>query len=219
MAAGTNITLTAVPASGNTQLYNQSSGGANIGAFTAGPTLGTGCEINGAGSVALRRQDGKYVVLSKANASTVYDPFANTFTCSTSNGPAVALGDGAHAIPMQNGNFLIIVGGASTASYVYNPFNDTYTSHGTALNTITTGSFSVMNLDGTWQIFSGGGTGSTKFDTGLPMTGSTALYTSEDISSTALSPRSTIKWTAQYEAAYVGGNSSSTIFLGIVRLN
>ncbi len=195
-------------ATGNSQLYNQSSGTTNIGAFTAGPTLGTGCEINGAGSVAFKRQDGKYVVLSKANASTVYDPYLNTFTCSTSNGPATALGDGAHAIPMQNGNFLIIVGGNSTASYVYDPIANTYTSHGTALTAVTTGGFSLMNLDGTWQIFSGGGTASNKLDTGLPMTGSATLYTSEDISSTALSPRSTIRWTGQYEAAYVGGNAA-----------
>jgi hypothetical protein len=195
-------------ATGNSQLYNQSSATGNIGVFAAGPTLGTGCEINGAGSVAFKRQDGKYVVLSKANASTVYDPYLNTFTCSTSNGPATALGDGAHAIPMQNGNFLIVVGGNSTASYVYDPVANTYTSHGTALTAVTTGGFSLMNLDGTWQIFAGGGTASTKLDTGLPMTGSTTLYTSEDISSTALSPRSTIRWTGQYEAAYVGGNAA-----------
>jgi len=196
-------------ATGNTQLYNPNSAASNIGVFSAGPVMGTGCESNGAGTVALKRADGKYVVLSKLNASTVYDPVANTFTCSTTNGPATALGDGAHAIPLQNGTFLIIVGGGSQNAYIYNPNGDSYTTYGaTPLTAVTTGAHSFMRNDGKWQIIVGGGTATNTYDTGLPMTGTTTKYVSDDIPSTSINASSILKWTAQFEAAYTGTTAS-----------
>jgi hypothetical protein len=195
-----------------TKIYVNSIGTTTIGSFSAGPDLGTGCEINGNGSVAIARPDGKYLVLSKANASTLYDPVLNAFTCRTSNGPATALGDGAHAIPLQNGTYLVIVGGGSTNSYIYNPFNDSFTAHNTALSSITVGALSILNQDGTWQILTGNGTGSNKLDTGLVMGGGNAVYTSDDISSSNLNTASTLRWIADLQAPMVGNiNATSSI--------
>jgi hypothetical protein len=99
----------------STLLYNPNSASGNIGVFSAGPSLPAGCEIAGnTGSVAWRKPNGKYLILSKQNASVEYDPVAGTFgACSTGagNGPTVALGDGAHAIPMQNRKLFIVIGG------------------------------------------------------------------------------------------------------------
>jgi hypothetical protein len=205
-------------ASGNTQLYRETSGAANIGVFVAGPTMGTGCEINGLGSVAIKRADGKYVVLSKINASTVYDPVLNTFTCRTSNGPGTALGDGAHAIPIQDGRFLVIVGGGSQASYIYNPQSDTFSSaHGTQLTAITTGAHSILRHDGTWQILAGGGTVTNNYNTGLPMSGTATTYTTEDISTTALNLGSTLRWTADRQAQQSPGRNATSTLQFLVR--
>lgn len=174
-------------AASTTAIYNPYPGAAAIGAFTVGPKLdglqasGT-CGINGAGSVALKRQDGKFVILSKGGAgalavSAMYDPVANTMTCRTSNGPSAALGDGAHAIPLQNGKFLIFRGGNTTAAFIYSQDTDSFADwSGTAPTAITTGAHSIMLTDGTWQIITGtntcgaGTTGCTNnFNTGLPM--------------------------------------------------
>jgi len=199
-------------ASGVTQLYNPNAGaitgGSPIGAITTGPTLdgkqaaGT-CALNGSGSVGFRRQDGKFVVLSKANVWAVYDPNANDFTCNASGGAADAIGDGGHAIPLQDGKFLIIVGGGSQNAYVYNPVGDTFTSYGTTpLTAVTTGAHSIMEVDGTWHIINGGGTATNSYDTGLPMSDANTVYTSEDIFSSSLNSNSSFWWRAQMEAVY-----------------
>jgi len=198
-------------ATSTTVVYNPNSSA--LGAFSTGPSLdgvqaaGT-CGINGNGSVALRRSDGKYVIVSKASVSTIYDPVANTFTCRSANGPASALGDGAHAIPLQNGKFLIIRGGATTTSFIYDPSTDTFSSHGTNLTSTSTGAFSLMKQDGTWQLFNGGTT-TNNYNTGLPMTGTTTKYTSDDISTTALNDSSTLKWSAQFESPFTGNNAAT----------
>jgi hypothetical protein len=194
-----------------TQLYDPNAGVVTgvspIGAFTVGPTLdgkqpaGT-CGLNGNGSVGFRRQDGKFVVLSKANVWAVYDPNANDFTCNASGGPATAIGDGGHAIPLQDGKFLVIVGGGSTASYVYNPADNSFTAHGTALAAVTTGAHSIMEVDGTWHIINGGGTATNSYDTGLPMSDANTIYTSEDIFSSSLNSNSSLWWRAQMESVY-----------------
>ncbi|MBI3888453.1 hypothetical protein HY311_01525 [Candidatus Nomurabacteria bacterium] len=164
----------------NTNIYNPYSGNATIGAFTsAGPSLDGNqatntCGINSLGSVALKRQDGKYVILSRINSSAVYDPSANTMTCRPNNGPTVALGDGAHAIPLQNGKFLILGGGATANAWIYSQDTDsfaTYTSTGgTAPSTIGAGAHSIMRTDGTWQIITGNASQATNnFSTNMPM--------------------------------------------------
>ena len=203
-----------------TQIYNPSTANPSIGAFpSTGPSLdgtqtaGT-CGINGSGSVALRRGDGKFVILSKVSVSALYDPVANTITCRTSNGPATAMGNGGHAIPLQDGKFLIIVGGGSTNSYIYDSSADSFTSHGTALTAVTTGAFSLMRQNGTWQIITGTNTctnGCTNnYDTGLPMNGTATKYTSDDISTSALNISSTLKWNAQFESPYSAATNGST---------
>lgn len=163
-----------------TAIYNPYSVSATVGGFpSAGPKLdgvsasGT-CGINGAGSVALKRQDGKFVILSKASVSALYDPVANTMTCRTSNGPAAALGDGAHAIPLQNGKFLIYRGGNTTDASVYSQDTDAFAAWGgTTPVAITAGAHSILRTDGTWQTITGTNTctnGCTfNYDTALPM--------------------------------------------------
>ncbi|MEK7594956.1 MAG: hypothetical protein AAB436_04945 [Patescibacteria group bacterium] len=216
---GTGLIVTGGTAS-TTQIYNPTTANPSIGAFpSAGPSLdgnqaATTCGINNAGSVAIRRADGKFVILSKANVSALYDPVANSMQCRTGNGPATALGNGGHAIPLQDGQYLIIVGGGSTNSYVYDAPTDSFTSHGTALTAITAGAFSLMRQDGTWQIMTGTNsctTGCTNnYDTGLPMNGTATKYTSDDISTTALNEASTLKWNAQFESPYTAATNGAT---------
>jgi hypothetical protein len=163
-------------ATSTTNIYNPNGVSATIGTFTTGPSLdgkqtaGT-CGINGSGSVAIKRQDGKYIILSKASVEAVYDPSANTMTCTSSISNVSALGDGAHAIPLQNGKFLILAGGVSTTAFVYNQDSDTFSTYlGTTPSTVGTGAHSILRTDGTWQIIAGNsGTTTNNFSTALPM--------------------------------------------------
>ena len=115
-------------------------------------------------------------------------------------GPTVALADGAHAIPMQDGRFLIIHGGALTSTTVYDPSTDTFSS-GPTITAGGAGRHSVMNPNGTWQLIAGGGTATDNLDTGLKMTG---VYESDDISTSNLNQNSTLRWTSQQESAFTG---------------
>ena len=205
-----------------TALYNPTTGVITgtgpVGAFSVGPSLdgasavGT-CGINNAGSAGIKRPDGKFVIVSKAGVSALYDPIANTMTC-RATGPAAALGDGAHAIPLQDGVFLIIRGGAQTDSYVYDSNADTFTTQGTAfLNTVTSGAHSILRQDGKWQIIEGAGgapTGTQQYDTGLPMNGATALYRVDDISTTSLNATTTVKWTASTAGPYASSTNAAS---------
>lgn len=162
-----------------TNIYNPNGVSATIGTFTVGPSLdgvktaGT-CGINGSGSVAIKRQDGKYVILSKASVYAVFDPSALTMTCNSSVSNVSALGDGAHAIPIQNGKFLIFAGGNTTTAFVYDQNADSFAAYGgTAPTAITTGAHSILRPDGSWQVITGTNTctnGCTNnFNTNLPM--------------------------------------------------
>lgn len=212
---GTALLITGGSTS-TTQVYNPFTANPSVGAFSGvGPSLdgsqATGtCGINNLGSVAIRRPDGKFVILSKAGVSSVYDPVANTFTCRSAIGPAAALGDGAHAIPLQNGTYLIVRGGATTTSYIYDPTADTFTAHGTALSSVSTGAFSLIRPNGTWQIIAGASTTTNNYNTGLPMSSSTTTkYTTDDISTSSLNQSSVLRWTAQFESQYVGTNGAT----------
>ncbi|MGH7246076.1 MAG: beta strand repeat-containing protein, partial [Candidatus Levyibacteriota bacterium] len=188
-------------ASANTQLYDPYNGTTSQGSFTAGPSLPSGCEINGAGSVAIQLPNYTYLILSKANVNTIYDPSAGTFGACNGTGPSTALADGAHAIPLQNGKYLIIVGSGSTKAIIYDPTAGTFTDHGTALNTVGAGAHSFMRPDGTWEILDGGGTSTNEFNTGLPMTGQ---YVSEDITSSNLNITSTISYSTGAQNTVTG---------------
>lgn len=123
----------------------------------------------------------------------------------------MALADGAHAIPLQNGKFLIIIGGASsTVANIYDPSavsGSRFTAHPTAITAGGSGRHSIMRYDGKWQLISGGARNTDQFDTSLPMTGT---YISDDATSTtALNARSTLRWTAQLESVYNGTNSTT----------
>ena len=208
-------------ASAATQQYISSNGavaGVNAGgSFAVGPVLPTNCEINGAGSVAIRRPQGDYLILSKANVSVLYDPVLNAFSTCRNVGPGTALGNGAHAIPLQNGTFLVIVGGGSTESYIYNPNSDTFTLHGTPLTTVNVGALSFMEPDGTWIILVGNSATTNIYDTGLPMTGVATRYTTEDIYNPALNQASTLKWIADIQGQMVGNPNASSSIQFLVR--
>ncbi len=194
-----------------TQLYNPNNGtitnGAPIGSVSSGPALPTNCEINGAGSVAIQLPNWRYVILSKANVSVIYDAAANTMGPCQAVGPGTALGQGAHAIRYQDRKILIMVGGNSTASYIYNPTLNTYTTHGTNLTAIGIGAHTVMNYDGTFQVFVGNATTTNKIDAGLNMSGS---YVSEDFNTASLNPSSSLLWTIGAENIFVGSSSATT---------
>ncbi|MBI5620863.1 SH3 domain-containing protein, partial [Candidatus Gottesmanbacteria bacterium] len=204
-------------ATSNTQLYNPIGAAADIGTMTAGPTLGTNCEINGAGSIAIKKQNGKYQVMSKAGGaaggSVEYDPVAGTFgACDTGagNAPTVALGDGANAIALQSGKFLIVHGAAATTSDIYDPTaasGSRFVAHGTALSAGGAGRHALMRYDGKWQMIAGGATAkSDQYDTGLVMSGE---YISEDIATSNLNVTSLLRWTAQFERNYTGTNAAT----------
>jgi hypothetical protein len=187
---------TSAASAATTQLYNPNSGASNIGVFSAGPSLPSGCEIAGnKGSVAWRQPTGKYLILSKQDASVEYDPVAGTFgSCNTGvgNGPTVALNDGAHAIMMQNRKLIIIIGAGSNVVNVYDPTTSTFAAHGSTLSASAgPGAHSILKADGTWQIILGGSTTTNKLDTGLVMSG---YYVSEDINNTRLNTNSTLSW-------------------------
>ena len=154
----------------NTNIYDP-----YLNTFSAGPSLdgnqaaGT-CGINNLGSVALRRGDGKFVILSRATVAAIYDPVANTMTCNTGVTNVAAMGDGGHAIPLQNFKKLILAGGNTATAFVYNQDTNTFSSYtGTAPTAITAGAHSILRHDGQWQIITGTTTTTNKFDTGLPM--------------------------------------------------
>lgn len=202
-----------------TSMTGTITGSGPVGSFAAGPNLPTGCEINNAGSIAIRKSDGKYIVLSKVNASAIYDPVANTWSqnagsCTTptaGKGPTVALADGAHAVPLQDGRYLILIGGSSPVANIYDPSTDTFTAHATAVTAGGAGRFSLMNPDGTWLLVAGAassgtncvtaGTCTNNYDTSLATTG---VYQSDDISTATLTATSTLRWTSQFEVPFTG---------------
>ena len=79
-----------------------------------------------AGSVAIQRPDGKYLIVNGGNAVTttnIYDPVANSFAA----GPALTTASGGltgNAIRLTNGKFLILPHNL-TGSSLYDPLNNT----------------------------------------------------------------------------------------------
>ena len=162
-------------ASAVTNVYNPFNGTITstvpIGSFEVGPSLPTNCEINGAGSVALQKADGRYIILSKAGVSVEYDPATNTMGPCQAVGPAAALADGAHAIRLQDRRFLIFRGSGTTNAYIYDPATNTYSTHATSTSTQGAGAHSLQKADGTWMLVAGGSTTTNKYDSQLVMNG------------------------------------------------
>lgn len=192
-------------ASANTQLYDPFNGTGGVGSFSTGPVLPTNCEINGAGSVAIQKPDGRYIILSKANVSVEYDPVTNTMGVCQAVGPGVALADGAHGFKLQDKRTFIVVGSGSTASYLYTPNANTYTAQGTNLTSVGSGAHSIQLHDGTWEILSSAG--ANNYNHQLVMSGS---YLSEDINNVNLNSNSTMMWSIGAENTFTGTSSATT---------
>lgn len=82
-----------------------------------------------AGTVVMRRPDGKFVVISGNTATAnaqVYDPVAQTFTALGTT-PAAGAGLGALAFKRPDGKFLIVLGNATTTTSVFDPIANTFT--------------------------------------------------------------------------------------------
>lgn len=102
----------------NPQFYN--------GAWGTHPVLTTTAT---AGTVVMRRPDGKFVVISGNTATAnaqVYDPVAQTFTALGTT-PAAGTGLGARAFKRPDGKFLIVLGNATTTTSIFDPIVNTFT--------------------------------------------------------------------------------------------
>ncbi|MBI2635900.1 hypothetical protein HYW84_01075 [Candidatus Peregrinibacteria bacterium] len=102
----------------NPQLYN--------GAWGTHTVLTTSAT---AGTVVMRRPDGKFIVISGNTATAnaqVYDPVAQTFTALGTT-PAAGTGLGALAFKRPDGKFLIVLGNATTTTSIFDPIANTFT--------------------------------------------------------------------------------------------
>ncbi|KND49105.1 MAG: hypothetical protein AB200_01585, partial [Parcubacteria bacterium C7867-005] len=191
------------------------------GGFTIGTTsrviLSNQPTING-GAVAIKRPDGKYLVMGgAAGTSVIYDPVATTanpygtFT-STGVGPSVALSEGAQALWRQDGKYLLIMGTSTAATTnVVDPGDGSIPpTFITASTPSFTGPFglgvtSFMLPDGKYAILRGGVSSVIEtYDINYVVGGTGggsqgASYETECISSTNLNTDSTLNWNTNQE--------------------
>ncbi len=111
MGVGYGSTINAT----NPEFYN--------GAFGSHTALSTSAT---AGTVVMRRPDGKFMIISGNTATAnaqLYDPTAETFTAQSGAGniPTAGTGLGALAIKRPNGTFLVLLGNAVTTTNIYDP--------------------------------------------------------------------------------------------------
>jgi hypothetical protein len=206
----------------NTFVYSPYNTTTNIGTMvnvtiSGAPTIGTS-------TVAIRRQDGKFLIITgTANASYLYDPVrtqANPegrFT-SLGVGPSATMGEGAQAIWRQDGKYLLLLGG-TTATNVVDPGSSnalpTFTSSGAPTLSATPGfgMTAFMLPDGRYGVVLGGGTNAINtYDMNFirggdpnASTGGTgsevATYETECIVNNNINPSSTLNWTANSEGS------------------
>lgn len=123
-------------------------------------TVATGAVLPGAGSISLKRPDGRYLVVhanGSAGLTSLYDPWGVTAIAA---GPAVCGGLTAaantNAFLRQDGKYVILCGGLVNWG-VYDPSANTYTA-GTSVGTaFGAGTHAIQRDDGTFLIFAGGG--------------------------------------------------------------
>ncbi len=139
----------------NAQLYDPVAGTITAQSGSGIPTAGTGNVTLGSGALALKRPDGKFlVVLGNAVTTTnIYDPVANTFTA----GPALtaAAGPGSALIPLPNGRILIIHGNVSSTTSIYDPIQNTMVAGPVPSAVANFGSLVIPRPDGTYLVILG----------------------------------------------------------------
>lgn len=111
MGVGYGSTINAT----NPKFYN--------GAFGTHAALATSAT---AGTVVLRRPDGKFMVVAGNTATAnaqLYDPVAQTFTAGSGAGniPTAGTGLGALAIKRPDGKYLLVIGNGTTTTNIYDP--------------------------------------------------------------------------------------------------
>jgi hypothetical protein len=206
----------------NTYIYSPYNTTTNIGTMTSvsisgSPTIGTS-------TVAIRRQDGKYLVIpGAANTSYIYDPTPTTanpngtFT-STGVGPSQAMDDGAQAVWRQDGKYLLLLA-TSTVTNVIDPGagnqNPVFTSSGTPSmqGNVGYGITAFMLPDGRYAVLRGRGNNAIDiYDMNYVIgggptanTGGTgsevATYETECITNTNINEGSTLNWSSNAEGS------------------
>jgi hypothetical protein len=206
----------------NTFVYSPYNTTTNIGTMTnvtisGAPTIGTS-------TVAIRRNDGKFLIIPGASgASYLYDPVrtqANpegTFT-SLGVGPSQTMGEGAQAIWRQDGKYLLLLGGTTVTNIVDPGAGNvlpTFITSGAPTLSATSGfgQTAFMLPDGRYAITLGGGTNTINtydmnfvrggdYNASTGGTGSeVATYETECIVNNNINPSSTLNWNANAEGA------------------
>ena len=145
-------------------------GGSSFGAVWGGVgntmtqlTVATGATLPGVGAIALKRQDGKYLLVHGNNSgyTSIFDPFGITAAVAgppVCGGVTVAAGTGTNAFQRWDGKYVITCGG-TTAWGLYDPSVGTGGTFvpGTAVSwAFGAGSHSIMRDDGNFVVFQGG---------------------------------------------------------------
>jgi hypothetical protein len=197
-------------------MYNQyASTTASVGTLTSVSISGAPTITKG---VSIRRQDGRYLVMSgAANASFIYDPVGTganpngTWVSNGSNGPSAPLGDAAQAIWRQDGKYLLI-NGSTTALNIIDPGASsvlpTFSAQGTPLvpiGPLGPGATAFMMPDGRYAVTVGGASTSIAlYDMGYVRGGEDSLvklasYETECITNSNINDRSTLNWNTNSE--------------------
>lgn len=131
-------------------------------------TIATGATNPGAGAISLKRPDGRYLLVhgnGSAGLTSVFDPYN---VVAVTAGPAICGGGaattGTNAFRRQNGKYVILCGGVASGAWgLYDP-NVTpanaagaYSAGATTGTVFGAGAHALLRDDGTFLVFSGGG--------------------------------------------------------------
>ena len=202
-------------------IYNPFNG-ANGTFSTVNPIISNAPTIS-TGAFAIRRNDGKYLVVGGAiNTSTVYNPtptsansgagsfeLINGGVAAAGFGPiTTALGDGAQAVRRQDGKYAMMHGGASSPVDIIDPSVTTSSmfTGGTAIpHILGPGGHLVPMPNGKYAIIAGNSTNVIDtYDIGFVMGGNgsgaqLASYETECMSAASLNQSSTLNWNTNAE--------------------
>ncbi len=207
-----------------TALYNPNPGTAGIGTMT--DVTITNAPTIAIGAVSIRRQDGQYLVIPGAvTTAAVYDPKGTTaspngtFTSQSGagNGPSAPLGEGAQAVWRQDGNYMLIIGGATVVTTnIVKPGaaagSQFVTTNAPALSTggAGVGVTAFMRPNGMYSILKGNGTAMDYYDMQFVVGGNStgtgvqaAYWESECIDSANINANSVINWNINAEGKVI----------------
>jgi hypothetical protein len=119
--------------------------------FTAQSGASIPTAANGGGGFALKRPDGKFLVVmgSSTNVTNIYNADTNTFSLGPTLSGVAALG--ASAIPNTDGTYTIVHGGALTTSSLYDPVRNTMIAGPVLTTAANCGFFAIPLQNGTYK--------------------------------------------------------------------